>query len=189
MKTVTLKMTWKWGGSKIITCSSALSIEEVAEEHGFAAIGDISAVFISRGRILAPEFTLHAYKIQDGQTIIAYIPSQPKQSSAPIIPPLAISEFSPMFLYDTLEIIEAGEAARNADQDFANWEIFSTFPGLLNEMMTLIESEEQLHRFPGRPEKTIIMPGTQISEAPLPELITPEPLWFQGSRVAFCDFS
>jgi hypothetical protein len=180
-------MTWKCGDSKIITCSNASTIEEVAQEHGFMLKGDISPVFISRGQILAPEFTLHKHNIQNGQNIIVYMPARAKKRPSPVLTPLALSNFSPMFEFDTLEAIEAEEAAKTADQDFANWETSRSFPALLKEMMTLMEKEEKLYTWAERTEKTVIEPGTQISETPLPELITHDSYWLRASGLTFCN--
>jgi hypothetical protein len=55
-------MTWKWGGAKIITCYEATTLEEVAQENGFTGNSEHTVLFISRGRILPPEFTLHAHQ-------------------------------------------------------------------------------------------------------------------------------
>jgi hypothetical protein len=93
----------------------------------------------------------------------------------------------PLWEFDTLETIEAEEAARNADRGFANWETSRSFPLLLREMITLMEKEENHCTWLERPEKTVVEPGTQISETPLPELITRDSYWLRASGLTYCN--
>jgi hypothetical protein len=46
---ICVKMAWKWGGTKTITCLDTMTVEEVAEQHGFTGISEMTPRFISRG--------------------------------------------------------------------------------------------------------------------------------------------
>jgi hypothetical protein len=189
MKTITVKMTCKSSGSRTITCSNMTTLEEVARENGFADAANSSAVFISRGSILVPQFTLHAHQIEDGQTIIVHVPSNPKPRPARLPPAWYESKFASYREYITLEEIEADEASKAADQDFMNWEMSPSFPGVMRDVLEMIEAEDARRMVPTLTEKTVIAPSSAISETPLPMFPGEDTFWRRFTAIPICDSS
>jgi hypothetical protein len=74
MSTVIVRIAWKWGGGRVVSCSGADAVAEVARENGSCEPGVIAPVFVWRGRVLAAEFTLRWNKVETGDRIIAFIP-------------------------------------------------------------------------------------------------------------------
>jgi hypothetical protein len=184
MNIISLKLTWKWGGAKKITCSDTMTLEEVARDHGFADVSETTPLYISRGEILDPIFTLRALEIADGQNIIVYLPTsarsrRPQRSARDL--------WLPARRYRTLRDIEEEEEARLADQDFANWESARAFPLVMKQLLTMIEDEEAEQTIETPPMPTILMPSTQISEDPLPRLPDLRPSWMAASGLTFTD--
>jgi hypothetical protein len=187
MNLISLKLSWKWGGAKEVTCPDTMTLEEIAREHGFADIAETSPLYISRGEIVDPQFTLRSHQIVDGQKIILYLPSsaQPRrlQRSA------RDSCVPRVMKYRTLCDIEDEETARQSDQDFANWESVPTLPLVMKDLLTMIEDEESRQKIQRRPMPTVLLPSTRISEDPLPRLSDLEPSWMTAAGLSFTDLS
>jgi hypothetical protein len=164
MEEVNFKMTWKWGGAKDITCAKTLTVEEVAIAHGFADHLTKNPIFITRGRIMNPHFTLRAHNVSEGQRIIAYLPAPEGSRSQRRI------TFESCDFDDVIGKIELQEAARQADQDFANWEMSPMFPLIMTELLHGIEEEDGEGGM-GDFQTTVVLQTHAISEAPLPRLI------------------
>jgi hypothetical protein len=170
MKTLTVRMAWQCGGAKRITCSEAMTVEEIARENGFIGLAARDPLFISRGWILAAEITLHGNRVQDGQTPVAYLPraarARPIQAEALTKSPRS----SPLRNAPTLEEIERLEAGRAADRDFARWETHRRYPLVLAALVEFIEAEEEPWLSASHRGVTVVRPAAGISDTPLPVL-------------------
>jgi hypothetical protein len=166
-------MKWTWGGAQTITCCAAMTIIEVAQENGFANLINLQPIFISRGQILKSEFTLHAHKIQDGQTIIVHLPKSQNSHQTESIPLTYISKFSLLKKEQIMEDIEIVETGKVADQDFRNWESSRMLPMMLSELLKIAETEDEdeAEMYPILLSPTVIRKGMKISDCPLPQLI------------------
>jgi hypothetical protein len=177
MRFITFTMTWKWGGSRTVTCSEAHTLEEAAEGNGFHIANGYPITYICNGRILAPQFTLHAHRIRDGQTIILYVPA----SVWPSFTDSTSGKFNPnkhcFIVSPTLEDIASDEAAKLADLDFVNWECSRSLPVVLSKLLTMIETDEEALAGAGPGEPTVIVYANGISETPLPTLIPVDESW------------
>jgi hypothetical protein len=169
MNIISLKLAWKWGGAKEVTCADAMTVEEVARDHGFTDVAEAAPLYISRGKVLAPELTLRAHQIADGQKIIAYLPSAARARR-----PQLLAE-PPAVRCRAMCDIEDGEASRQADQDFAHWESARNLPLVMGELLAMIEDEaerstriEEVSEVPPMP--TVVRASARISEDPLPRL-------------------
>jgi hypothetical protein len=188
MRSLTITMKWKWGGACTITCSASRTLEEIAEEHGFLGVSRTPPLFLSHGKILAPEFTLHAHKITDGQTIIVYLPRNAKpRLPGPFVPAVG-SKFSMDREAQTLEDIEADETAKAVDMDFNNWECSRALPAVLSELLTMVEQQDEQQKTPIPKQRTVITEGTGISETPLPSLLCTDDTWMTICRLGACSF-
>jgi hypothetical protein len=148
-----------------------MTLQEVAREHGFVASSGPHPIFIYRGRVLDPEFTLHFHHITDGSTVIAYV-RRPRPQLGPRIPgPLHI-RWALMAEPQTREEICADESARLIDRNFLNWEMRKDYPGVLDDILKAYEMEEA-KAAPLSREETIVAPISEISDRPLPQLSGP----------------
>jgi hypothetical protein len=135
-----------------------MTIEEVARENGLVSPSHCEPLYISRGQILVPEFTLRAHFIKDGQLIVVHQPEEV------FIPPFSSWET------ETSEAIEWIEAAKQADQDFAKWETRTGLPLVLHELLEMTEENEKEERMETQSPATVIPIRKSISESPLPRL-------------------
>jgi hypothetical protein len=152
------------GGAKTFTCSESQMIDDVAKANGFTEINGHVPCFVFRGRVLSPIFSLHWHRVRDGDTILVHLPKS-RTYSPPIAKRNFFSKFSTLMEATTLAEIEAGEAARIADRDYANWEMLRSFPRLLAAMLSARRdggAERRQH------DETVIAPSAGISDAPLP---------------------
>jgi hypothetical protein len=155
---VAIKMRWKWGGGKVISCSSAMTLEEIAREYGFAQETGPLPIFIADGEILSPEFTLHWLQIASGQTIIAY-------SANPETRRVSTRMFKGR---DSYVQGVRNEASRIVDMGFRKWENNRSFPRVLRQLHDQELAKE------GQPaydyDSTIVAASGEISDEPLPQL-------------------
>jgi hypothetical protein len=184
MEIISVTFAWKWGGAKVVTCSDTVTLEEIARDHGFADISETPPLYISRGRILDPLFTLRALRIAHGQKIIAYLPA----SARPRRPQQTRADLRAV-RYWTLSDVEDEEASRQADQDFANWECSRAFPAVARDLLAVMEAEDARQTAEAEPEPapTVLLPATQISEDPLPRLSDRERSWMTALNLGFTD--
>jgi hypothetical protein len=162
METVIIKISWKWGGGKIIACSTAMTVEEVAQENGFAAVNGREPLFIFKGKILEPQLTLHYHNIRDGASIITYL------GFACAIFPIRLPKA--LFISHKAQVDEArdNEIARLIDKDFMLWEMVKDYPGVLAECLREEEKNQGKPAPVDRTETTVIMSSHRISDSPLP---------------------
>jgi hypothetical protein len=158
-----------------------MTIEEVAQENGFTGNSDQTLLFISLGRILSPEFTLHAHQIKDGQTIFVHLSKKSHLHPLDPAPMLDFPQFSSSRRFRTLEDIAEEELAKFIDRDFANLEVARSFPSILQELLGLMQKEKDKYQHKEPQEKTVIVTNTVISESPLPRLVNADP-----ARLNFC---
>jgi hypothetical protein len=171
MQTICIKMAWKWGGAKTFTCPDTMTIEEVAEQHGFMDISETTPQFLSRGRILTPEFTLRAHHIHDGQTIIAYLPANVRPLKSGTRRESQCSCARGRYSHSYITGIES---AKQADRDFHNWECNRAYPLALAELLRMIEKEDEQSRIPSSSHTTVLAASANISDEPLPSAISSE---------------
>jgi hypothetical protein len=178
METVIIKMSWKWGGVKVIACSTSLTVEEVAQENGFTAVNGREPLFIFKGRILQPQLTFHHYDIRDGASIVAYI-----GFACPILP----IRFSEALFASrrTQRINEArdNENARLVDQDFMLWEMVRSYPEVLAECLREDQEREEKDVPAVKTEKTVVKSSHEISVSPLPLMLKGEDGFRQRDRL------
>jgi hypothetical protein len=53
--------------------------------------------------------------------------------------------------------------------------------------MQVMEGEENQRRVERLPQDTIVVPSTEISETPLPQLINPNRAWMRSSGLTFSE--
>jgi hypothetical protein len=168
METITVKMSWKWGGAKEIACSEALTVDEVAQENGFGDIEGLQLCFVSRGRILSPIITLHGNKVQNGDTILVHA-AKTRSQSLRVVRRQCFSRFSRLMEFGSLAEIRESEMGKLADRGHANWENFRLYPILLESMLK--GKEEKSRKDSKEPSRTVIPTNAGISETPLPDLL------------------
>jgi hypothetical protein len=167
MNTVTFTLTWNWGGAMSVTVCEALTLQEVASEWGFATKSAVDSLFISRGRILEPYFTLHYHRIKSGQKVIAYTPNGAQASGIP--PPKTWRlPMSPQ----AIEKITQIEAFRLFDMQFKHSEAKREFLNLVGTAWGAIDKSASEKVEPIR-EETVVIAAAQISVLPLPLPINP----------------
>jgi hypothetical protein len=165
-----LKMTWRHGGAKIISCTDLATVEEIAIENGFVPIPSQSPTFVSGGRILLPQFTLRWNEIKSGATIVAHHPAYLSWRSP------SVTEWAGQGCPLRLPPTCADEAARMIDRGFLQWETGREFPLALAELLKEEEAADEENRIEALSWPTIVRPSTAISDAPLP-LLTPGTRW------------
>jgi hypothetical protein len=169
METVIIKMSWKWGGVKVIVCSTSLSIEEVAQANGFTAVNSREPLFIFKGRILQPQLTLHHYNIHDGATIITYI-----GFACPILPIRFPGDLFASHRTQRIDEAQDNEKAKLVDQNFMLWENVRSYPKILAEFLKEGEEREEKEAPAVKTEKTVVKSSHEISIAPLPLMLKGE---------------
>jgi hypothetical protein len=163
---VVIKMRWKWGSEKAIACSSTMTLEEVARDHGFAHPSGALPIFIADGKILSPELTLHWHRVTNGQTIIVYLPNAETPTRASLVSQTPRRfKGSEYYAQDAMR-----EAGRVVDIGFRKWENNRSFPRVLRQIYNQELAEE------GQPPRacasTVVTPSPGICDEPLPELHT-----------------
>jgi hypothetical protein len=182
MDTITVRMTWTWGGSRQVRCSKAQTIHEVACENGFLGVADRDPLFLSQGQILAAELTLHGNGVRDGQTVLAYLPR------GACTCPVDRGPFAGFPRFQSLPDIERLEAWRAADRTFANWEMECKYPLVLADLLHGVEAEEGEYLSTFVPQVTVVRPAAGISDTPLPGVTDPEGMAGVPGSWGVCEF-
>jgi hypothetical protein len=180
MNTITIKMTWKWGGAKIITCSESRTIDDIATNNGFTELNGHIPCFICKGRILSPAFTLHYHQIKTGDVIFVHLPMV-QTKILPLVRRQCFRKFSPFMTEQTMTQIQDEETAKSVDRDFLNWETVRVFPMVLQEMLTMQEESEAETK---SVEMTVVQHSREISSAPIPTLLTRDELSLRKRQIA-----
>jgi hypothetical protein len=190
MNTITIKMTWKWGGAKIITCSESFTIDDIATNNGFTELNGYVPCFICKGRILSPAFTLYYHQIKTGDVILDHL-SMVQTQIPPLVRRQCFRKFSTFMAEHTMAQIQDEETAKSVDKDFLNWEMVRTFPIVLQEMLAKqeeseseTETETETETEPKSVEMTVVQHNREVSSAPLPILLIRDELSLRKSRIA-----
>jgi hypothetical protein len=164
MHKITFTLAWNRGGAIVVTCSESTTLQEVVRDLGFTC----DPLFISQGRTLDPDFTIRHHQLKNGQKVIAYL----RKASIPAAPQY-FSKWTPLMQSRTLAKLTEHEIIREVDRAWQRWELKRNATSVMTEILSRIEASE-IQKAAVKREETIISPATDISECPLPSLISHE---------------
>jgi hypothetical protein len=158
MDEIVLRLSTVDGESRIVRCSTLMTLEEAAAEAQFQVPEWASLIFAFKGRELAGYLSLHFHNIRTGSHIAMAMSGR---NPTGIFQDVALCRWeNPYSPGDQLE------ERRLADLGFANWE---NHRGYRKEMLALTRQREaEDERDPPRAFPTVIQPASVPSEAPLP---------------------
>jgi hypothetical protein len=123
----------------------------------------IDPLFISRGRILEPYFTLRFHQIKSCQTIIAYVPSAVQGCPSARA---HVGKWRPLTQSQTMQGIAHIETLRMLDTNFTHWQAKRELPNVMKQVLRAIEEADSENAAPETGE-TVVRPATAISDRPL----------------------
>jgi hypothetical protein len=156
---VTIRLMFTQESSRILTCSTGSTLDEVACQFDITAPPNSSLLFIRNGKILASYLTVGFHKIEDGAHII--IAFQKRKFASAIRP----RRHTAPECFAACSRKEDREYRRLTDLGFAHWEARKDFRKIMAEMHS---GQEKGRDEPSRSYPTIVEPAAFISEDPLP---------------------
>ena len=161
MTTLTLHFVLKSGRTVPVAARSSDSLDDIADLYTLAegAVGDVT--FVSRGRVLAPQFSVGHHELRDGDRVFVHTPRPKRQR-------IIVSRRAARAAKNTPFEMRRKENARLSDLAFASWEMHGQFGTLMNAILKTRALREECEVLFA--EETVVDGTKSIREDPLPVL-------------------
>jgi hypothetical protein len=170
---LTIVITWTWGGSVVVRTDSTTPICDVLSCHGFCSIEGSHLLAVYKGTVIEPALSFHYYNIKTGDHLFC------------LLKLIVIPEKSPRYCESVTRVRFAAHASafrpvsdasqrdeesRLADLSFSSWESMRELPQMMNDLFIEQEAEARDETPVAIIPATVVREGGSIRNEPLPNL-------------------
>jgi hypothetical protein len=171
---IVMKLTWTWGGSKIVSAQSTDILSDVLCSNGFVAVSGTELYVAHRGRFLDISFSVGFHELKPGDRLICHVQKLPsKDQSRRFLESLTPSRRFVSHMSPVTDLYEANRRTVNArldDLSFASWESLPDYRGMMADLLQEQEEQNSTDQSDDDLYQLNFTEATEISDQPLPSM-------------------